>query len=259
MRNWKSETGKYLNRLDKLSILFSKRPTKPANIPDWPLDSAPTEIQTVIQWSVVTYKVGVWERTRETLDAILCLWREGLLCEAASLSRQLFEIWGISNYQTQSLINYTTEENLLKLTKTISKIFQGVRTEVLMPWGIPAGETPIHVMDTTRSLREEYPTAIETYDDLCESAHANQPRYFEWWFLGKYGDNWTNKTVQIRGHDLLGRTISSIEHCVIRNKFISNKRTKFMWSTLLKTPNTPLHYNSSPRLRRAVADRGLSL
>lgn len=223
MKDWKSETGKYLDRLDELSKLISMDPTHPENIPHWPLDSDPTEIQTVIQWSVVTYKVGVWERSRETLHAILCLWKEGLLCEAASLSRLLFEIWGVSNYQTQSLEKYITGKNLLKLTKTINKIFQGVRSDVLMPWGVPAAETPIHVMNTIRSLREEYPMALETYDDLCESAHANQPRYFEWWVLGKYGDNWTNKTVQTRGHELLEKTVSSIESCV---KGINSSITK---------------------------------
>jgi hypothetical protein len=214
MTDWKSETSKYLQRLDDLSKLISEGPKHPENIPCPPLDNPTTELQSLMHRSVVTYEVGIWERSNESLSAILCLWKEGFLCEAASITRLLFEIWGISNYQTQSLEKYQINKDIVRLAKTINKIFEGVRSEVLLPWGTPASETPIHVMDTIRGLRDEYPVALETYDDLCESTHVNQPRYFEWWFLGRYGDNWTNETVQVRGHKLLEKTISSIEICV---------------------------------------------
>ncbi|MGB2804667.1 MAG: hypothetical protein WBD64_07225 [Candidatus Zixiibacteriota bacterium] len=214
MKNWKSETGKYLKRLEALSQLISQKPKHPENIPHPPLDIPTTELQGLLHRTVITYELGVWGRSNETVSAVLCLWAEGFLCEAASLSRLLFEIWGLSAYQTKSLEKYKTKGNLASLAKATNRIFEGVRSQVLMPWGTPASEKPIHVMDTIRSLKEEYPLALETYDDLCESAHANQPRYFEWWVIGKYGDNWTNKTVQLRGHALLEKTVSSIESCV---------------------------------------------
>ena len=214
MTNWKSETGKYIKRIEALSVLISKRPKHPENIPHPPLDERPTVLQSLLYRNVTTYEIGVWGRSNETLSAIHCLWKEGFLCEAASLSRLLFEVWGISNYLTQSIEKYIEKRNIEQFVKITNKVFEGVRSEVILPWGKPASEEPIHVMDAIKSLREEYPMALETYDDLCESAHANQPRYFEWWFLGKYGDNWTNKTVQTEGHALLEKTISSLESCV---------------------------------------------
>lgn len=213
MTNWKSETGKYLHRIEVLSEQLSENLKRPENIPHWPLDEPPTHLQAILQRNVVSYNTGVWERSKETLSAILLLWREGFLCEAASLSRLLFELWGITNYLTHTIEKYKENRNIEKLEKISNSIFEGVRSEVLMPWGTPASEKPIHVMDTIRGLREKYPPALETYDDLCESAHANQPRYFEWWVLGKFGDNWTNQTVQTRGHDLLEKTVKSIEEC----------------------------------------------
>ncbi len=214
MTDWKSETGKYTKRIEALSVLFSVKLKHPENILHGPLNDPPTHLQSVLHRSVTSYEIGVWERSKETLSAINLLWNEGFLCEAASLSRLLFEVWGMSNYLTQAVKKYIENENFEKLQKKSNSIFEGVRSEVLMPWGLPAQGKPIHVMDTIRSLKEIHPKALETYDDLCESAHANQPRYFEWWFLGKFGDNWTNKTVQVRGHDLLEKTVKSLEECV---------------------------------------------
>lgn len=214
MTDWKLETGKYTHRIESLCSVMCAKPTHPTNIPYPPLEETPTHLQLVLHRNVTSYEIGVWERSNETLSSVLCLWKEGFLCEAASISRLLFEIWGASNYLTQSIEKYVSNTEIEKLEKTSNSIFEGVRSEVLMPWGVPASEKPIHVMDTIRKLKVKYPKALQTYDDLCESAHANQPRYFEWWVIGKYGDNWNNKIVQTRGHELLERTIKSLEDCV---------------------------------------------
>lgn len=214
MTDWKSETGKYIKRVEMLSDLISERPKHPVNIPHPPLDEPTTHLQSLLHRNVTSYEIGVWERSNETLSAIYYLWNEGFLCEAASLSRLLFEVWGVSNYLLQAIEKFKENGNIERLEKITNRIFEGVRSEVLMPWGVPASERPIHVMDTIRSLRDKYPMALETYDDLCESAHANQPRYFEWWLLGRFGDNWTNKTAQVRGHELLEKTVRSLENCV---------------------------------------------
>ena len=187
---------------------------------------APTILQGLIYKSLSIYSIGVLERTDETLSAIICLWKEGFIAEAASLSRLLFEIWGIAYYNTRALNKYTKNLELPKLEKVVNKIHEGVRSEVLMPWGTPSSEEPIHVMDTLRELKKEFPTVMTTYDDLCESAHANQPRYFEWWIIGKYGNNWTNPTVQTRGHELLDKTVTSLEFCIKGIKATSNEGYK---------------------------------
>jgi len=36
----------------------------------------------------------------------------------------------------------------------------------------------------------------------------------EWWILGKSGDNWTNETVQKRGHELIDKTVKAVEESV---------------------------------------------
>jgi hypothetical protein len=80
-----------------------------------------------------------------------------------------------------------------------------------MPWGAPAAARPIHVLDLVRALATVEPHAEAMYNDLCESSHANQPRFFEWWLTGRLGDNWENDIVQTRGHDLLRRTVLTVQ------------------------------------------------
>jgi len=109
---------------------------------------------------------------------------------------------------------YIESKDLDGLSKTVNKLFEGVRSEVLLPWGSPAAENPIHVMDAIRSLQKVNPEAMQTYEDLCESAHANLPRFMEWYHLGKAGDNWSNQTVERRGHLLLDRTVTAVEMAV---------------------------------------------
>jgi hypothetical protein len=158
--------------------------------------------------------MGAWSRTQETTEAIRMLWGRGYVATGAVLARLLFEIWAASKYFSDALSTYIDKHDLEKLQQKVNKIIEGVRSEVLMPWGAAAAETPVHVLDTIRGLRGICPDAMEKYEDLCESAHANQPRFMEWWFLGKMGDNWTNETVQQRGHDLMARTTGAIEIAV---------------------------------------------
>lgn len=145
------------------------------------------------------------------MQALTILWTDGCISPGATLARLLFEIWGASKLMSDGLQAYIESKDLEGLSKTVNKLFEGVRSEVLLPWGSPAAEKPIHVMDAIRSLQRVNPEVMQTYEDLCESAHANLPRFMEWWHLGKAGDNWSNQTVEKRGHMLLDRTVAAVE------------------------------------------------
>jgi len=214
MANWKAETGKYLPRLEALCDLAAVNPPHPAVIPLPPLDDAPTPIQAVIQRAITFYQIGIWCRVREATAGLLCLWKGGYLSVAGSLVRLLFELWAACEYQTEAISRFEKDSDLEKLSRTVNRLFEGVRDEVVLPWGRPASEKSIHVMDTIRHLSTVFPDAEATYNELCESAHANQPRFFEWWVTGKLGDNWSNKSVQKRGHALLEKTVASAEVAV---------------------------------------------
>ncbi|MFZ0930703.1 MAG: hypothetical protein WAN11_18995 [Syntrophobacteraceae bacterium] len=116
---------------------------------------------------------------------------------------------------TTVIQTFANQKDVGPLVKTVNKLFEGVRGEVILPWGTPASEKPIHVLDTIRLLDQDFPEAMAFYEDLCESAHANQPRFMEWWFIGKAGDNWTNDTVHARGHVLMRKTVEAMEQAIL--------------------------------------------
>jgi hypothetical protein len=210
LKNWQTETIVYLPRLEAALRRIDLQPPFPKNIPPTPFDTPPSLLQAVIYSAATFYELD-WYRTRETIEAITMLWRKGYVSAAASLIRPVFELWGATHYMTEQLRIFYRNKNIDRLAQVVRRLATGARSEVLLPWGTPTTEQPIHVLDTIRSLSAVFPDAMTAYEALCESTHANQPRYLEWWFLGKTGDNWTNKTVQTRGHALIIKTIDIME------------------------------------------------
>ena len=214
MKTWETEAGKYLSRFEQLVALLEMEPPRPAGLPSGLLADQLTPLESVIRRAVIFYEIGLWARTRETTASILCLWKEGYLAASASLVRLLFELWAASEYQTAALSRFENDRDYERVARIVDRLFEGVRDEVLMPRGQPASQTSIHVLDTIRHLSNVFPEAESTYDQLCESSHANQPRFFEWWLTGRLGDNWTNTQVQERGHNLLEQTVTVAETSV---------------------------------------------
>jgi hypothetical protein len=215
MKNWQTETSIYVPRLQTALRCVTLRPPIPANIPPGPLGDPPSFLQSVIHRAATFYELGVWYRTRETMEAIIVLWREGYVSSAAALTHLVFELWGASHFMTDGLRMFDQHKDIARLAQVVDRLYEGVRSEVLLPWGTPASEKPIHVLDTIRSLSQTFPDAMVVYETLCESAHANQPRFMEWWLLGTGGDNWTNETVQSRGHTLITKTVDAMEKATI--------------------------------------------
>lgn len=223
MTNWKTETARYIARLETALSDISVVPQIPNQIPSLPLEHPVSLLQTGLIKATSSYRIGIWIRTHETLEAIVYLWRAGYIAQAVSLIRLLFEVWGISYFQTEALKSFAGNKDVNKLFTVVNKIQQGVRSEVMLPWGAPATETPIHVMDTMRLLTNIYPQALTIYEDLCESTHANQPKYFILWLLGKAGDNWINDTCKKHGHIMLDSNVSALETCVSGIKSTTNE------------------------------------
>ncbi len=215
MRTWQTEASIYVPRLESASHLVELQLPVPANIPVGPLDTPLSLLRSAIHRAVAFYELGVWCRTKETMGAIVVLWKEGYLSSASALARIIFELWGVSHFMTAGLQTFGINRDTYRLAQIVNRLFEGVRSEVMMPWGAPASEKPIHVLDTIRSLNEVFPDAMSVYETLCEPAHANQPRYMEWWLVGKSGDNWSNDTVLARGHALINKTIDAIEKSTI--------------------------------------------
>ena len=195
------------------NILQSDAPL-PQDIPKGPLDTHPSQLQSLLHRATHFIELGAWLRTRETSEAVISLWRDGSMSAVTPLIRLVFEIWSVSYYLVLAIEKYNKEKDMEKLSKVVNKVFEGVKTEVFLPYGAPASETPIHVLDSIRALNKVNSNALAVYEYLCESSHPNYPRYMEWWLLGKAGDNWSNDVVYNRGHQLLENTVAAFEQSV---------------------------------------------
>lgn len=213
MRNWESENKKYVLILKELLQKISVETTG-STIPSGPWEDGPTQLQYISARATDYFLTGCMARTREVTESIFILWKDGKLYTATSLSRQLLELWASAFYLTKAISLFKIDNDIEKLESTVNRLFEGVRSHVLMPWGEPANEKPIHVLDLIRNLKEIYPQAEIEYNNLCEAAHPNFPRFMELWFLGKEGDNWSNDTAFERGHKLLRDITGVIETCI---------------------------------------------
>jgi len=175
MKTWQGEISSYLDRLRNASEQLDAPPPYPPNIPEGPMGTAPTVLQSVIHRSVTFYNFSAWSRARETTEALVALWSCGYLSPGAALSRILFEVWGVSRLMSNGLRHFLDAKDVNSLSTTVNKLFEGVRSKVLMPWGTPASEKPIHVLHAIRALQRVYPDAMKTYEDLCESPMPTSP------------------------------------------------------------------------------------
>jgi hypothetical protein len=213
---WKSEIKVYNERISVLERsmagdLYSLQYLKTGpRFEDEPI----TELDICLNQSSWYFKTGAWERLCEIVESLLYLWRKGRFSSGAVLARLSFELWAASyylQYQHEQCINNFDFE---KLKLNVSKFFEGARSDVLMFYGEPATQKPVHILDMVRNLKEQHLTAEADYEFLCESCHPNFPRYLEWYVIDHRRDNWRNKTARKRGHLLLDRTLTIVEHSV---------------------------------------------
>ena len=91
MRNWETETGRYICRIANVSELLDKVSEPPVHIPKGPLSDQLTELQSYIHRAVHFLQLSAWIRARETTAGILQLWEHGNISAAAPLVRLVYE------------------------------------------------------------------------------------------------------------------------------------------------------------------------
>ena len=224
MSNWEKELAPYIEELEKLFSAVKVDLELPPEIPELPTSEPLPATAPIAYRAYSFYRTGCVIRARELLESILTLSKKGLIPSVAPLVRLAYEIWGVSHILTAALqdihrfLSEPITKNLApqlegKLRK-VDRVFEGVRTPVLLPWGTSAAETPIHILDAIRGLSDLTHTSLEDYEFLCEAAHPNFPRYMEWYIAGKIGDNWSNKVAAERCGSLIERTISLLKQSI---------------------------------------------
>lgn len=221
MRTWKDEIIRYQAIVQRILDTALHDLDLPPHMPPLPVD--PTTPRTPFTgWSYrafIFYRFGSVSRTRETIESIRILLSEGYLSAVAPLIRLVFEVHAITNYLTETMKDLLelvripegsrSKEKTNHCLRKIDRVFEGVRSPVIMCWGAEASETPIHISDAIRILNSQ--EAKNNYDFLCEGSHPNLPQYMQWQLAGKLGDNWSNDVARKQCHTLLSRSFEILE------------------------------------------------
>ena len=112
-------------------------------------------------------------KTLDTRKAFFLLFKKGLLPQAFSLNRMLFEQWASACFVERTVRDFVGSRDKTKLEKRANELFSGARYPVKLPWGEPSKEKPIHINDMLKELERVYPKAQDSYSFLCEFAHPN--------------------------------------------------------------------------------------
>jgi hypothetical protein len=218
-RTWKDEIVRYQATVQRILDAALKDLDLPPHMPPMPLEAIPSPFTGWCYRAFVFYRFGSVCRTREAIESIRSLLSEGYLSATAPLIRLVFEVHAMTSYLTETmkslleLVRIPEDNRSKKKTdhclRQIDRVFEGVRSPVIMPRGDEASESPIHIKDAIRELHSQ--EAENDYDFLCEGSHPNLPQYMQWQLAGKLGDNWSNDVAREHCHALLTRSFAILE------------------------------------------------
>lgn len=221
MRTWKSETREYREIVRALLAQLPIDAALPIGMPSLPLGREPNPIECSCYGAYSYLRFGVILRIREIVEGISTLLSGGHVGPTAPLIRLVFEISVVSQYLTDTLKSLADLLELPEanrsvarievLLRRISRIHEGVRSPVVLPWGHLAGEKPVHIHKLIQELGGD---AAGDYDFLCEGCHPNLPQYYQWQLAGNVGDNWDNDTAARYCHELLARAFGILQTSV---------------------------------------------
>lgn len=202
---WKSETGRYLDRLthvvDELSV-----PADLVNeMPSAPFESAPSEASR-LSWLLCAASLEALISAREIAGGVVLEWRTGLILNAAILIRSLFELWSFSHYGRAELLSAPPSDSRLE------RLWFGSSSNVKLPWGGKSDAVPIGIRQYVERLKSDFSNAGEDYSFLCDAAHPTllQHKYLR--MAGLNEGNWSNEGFRTHAHEILERLVKIAEH-----------------------------------------------
>jgi len=214
MELWEEELSQYRERLERLKNWEPGVSELVGKLPHIPLDYSPSpEGIAAVQLSSFVVS-GCLAPTGHTIAAFNIMWSTGLLTMISLPVRLTFEIWASAHYASHIIDDMEKTGDVERALKNAQRLLMGARSEVQLPWGGLTQERSVHIMDLIRDLRSGYPTALETYDFLCESCHPSHLMLTYWWLAGPPLQNWKNEKFRLHVHSLIRKTLDAMEQSI---------------------------------------------
>lgn len=201
---WKSETGRYLERLTEVAERLSVPGDLLKEMPAAPFEGAPPE-PSRRAWLLCAASLEALGSARDLANGTVLEWRSGLILNAAMLIRSLFELWSFSHYGRAELLVAPSTDSRLE------QLWLGSSSHVTLPGGGKSDTVPIGIRQYVERLKSSFPTAGDDYAFLCDAAHPTllQHKYLR--MAGSSEGNWSNELYRTHAHEILERLVKIAE------------------------------------------------
>ena len=222
--SWKTETSRYVPRLQALSVRVSETSSVLSSLGVTAPSSQDAGVRTILVTQLVLFNIGTLRIAHELTTAAALLFREGRITSTCLQLRFLFEIWGATAFSS-ALCDRVRDANLeddatlaVSLKGIVTKIHRligGSRIPVKLPRGGETNTKSFNVIEFIRHLEKSEPGTKLEYEFLCEACHPSFIQQSYLWMAGSTGDNWTNDVFREHAHALLEQVISAGENATL--------------------------------------------
>ena len=216
--SWCDETGIYLQRLDAAAAVSEELHASYKTY--WPgcfFSTADPSDGASVALQLGVYASNIFTTSLHVSMELPNQWRKGLFVLVPMSSRFVIESWGAIHFARITLDRLIKEKDVEREKSRVKRLTFGSRldkhSKVELPF-VSGGVTDsqsFNVMNFIDSLSDVSKESIENYNFLSEASHPNflQSSYFQ--LAGPPLANWGNDRYKTHGHQLLERTVQSIE------------------------------------------------
>jgi hypothetical protein len=213
MEQWEINTSRYVERIGNLADVLDDTLTTVGRlrITQWGDDHIPP-VRTHLLIQLALFVSGSAQTIDQLVDHTGRLWADGRMVGVSPLVRLVFEYWGAIVFANDIAMKLLQDGgDIDAVTERCVRLTSGSRSPVRLPWGDMTTARAYSVMEFVRRLADDQPDALQRYDFLCEASHPSFFQHFYFVMASKRYDNWSNEVFAAHAHELLEKTVSSLE------------------------------------------------
>jgi hypothetical protein len=171
-RSWQTEIEPYSRRMAGLNLLTDRLKKEVSSFPGL-LEFVPTDAAQVKFRSLI-YVNHTLMSSRQILESVQLLWREGHLLAAAHCVRLLMELWGSLIYAKLRVVRKLPSVDGPRIAaERLTRLDLGTKSGPLLPAGLTERVEPINVMEFIRAGEKEVTDFENSYALFCDVSHPS--------------------------------------------------------------------------------------
>ena len=160
--------------------------------------------------SIYIYACAQFNVSRQAVNAIITMWKDGLFILLPLNTRYVLEVWSAMHYAHKLFMKTTNGYNLDELRINIQKLTLGARSNTWEYWGTSDAKSH-NIMKFIQHLDKDENGVEDQYNFLSEASHPNlvQSGYLQ--LMGPPISKWNEAAFKENAIPLLDRTLCCLE------------------------------------------------